>query len=119
MGDLAALQSEIARDISQKLRERLTGAEESRVVKNQTQNTEAYQLYLQGRFNWNKRTPPTNKKAIEFFQQAIEKDPNYAIAYVGLAEAMFSVMSRSVSDMQRSKRQQRRLSRSIPTWRGS
>jgi len=87
MGDLAALQSEIARDISQKLRERLTGAEESRVLKNQTQNTEAYQLYLQGRFNWNKRTPPTNKKAIEFFQQAIEKDPNYAIAYVGLAES--------------------------------
>lgn len=87
LGDLAALQSEIARDVSQKLRQRLTGAEENRVVKNQTQNTEAYQLYLQGRYNWNKRTEPTTKKAIEYFRQAIEKDPNYAMAYVGLGES--------------------------------
>jgi TolB-like protein/Tfp pilus assembly protein PilF len=87
MGDLAALQSEIARDVSQKLRSRLSGAEENRVVKNQTQNTEAYQLYLQGRYNWNKRTDQTTKKAIEYFQKAIEKDPNYAMAYVGLAES--------------------------------
>ena len=87
MGDLAILQSEIARDVSQKLRSRLTGADENRVVKNQTQNTEAYQLYLQGRYNWNKRTDQTTKKAIEYFQQAIEKDPNYAMAYVGLAES--------------------------------
>jgi TolB-like protein/Tfp pilus assembly protein PilF len=86
-GDLAVLQSEIARDVSQKLRARLTGEEETRVVKNQTQNTEAYQLYLQGRFNWNKRTDQTTTKAIELFQQAIEKDPNYAMAYVGLAES--------------------------------
>ena len=86
-GDLAALQSEIARDVSQKIRDRLTGAEEKLVVKNQTQNTEAYQLYLQGRYNWNKRTDPTTKKAIEYFQQAIEKDPDYAMAYVGLAES--------------------------------
>ena len=86
-GDLAELQSEIARDISQKLRERLTGAEATKVVKNQTQNTEAYQLYLQGRYNWNKRTDETTDKAIQYFQQAIEKDPNYAMAYVGLAES--------------------------------
>jgi len=88
MGDLAALQSDIARDVSQKLRLRLTGAEQARVVKDQTQNTEAYQLYLQGRYNWNKRTGATTKKAIEFFQQAIDKDPNYAMAYVGLAESL-------------------------------
>ncbi len=86
-GDLAALQSEIARDVSQKLRARLSGADQQRVVKNQTQNTEAYQLYLQGRYNWNKRTDATTKKAIEFFKQATEKDPNYAMAYVGLAES--------------------------------
>lgn len=85
-GDLAALQTEIAREVSQKLRAKLSGADENRVVKNQTQNTEAYQLYLQGRYNWNKRTPQTTKKAIEFFQEAAEKDPNYAMAYVGLAE---------------------------------
>jgi len=87
IGDLASLQSEIARDVSQKLRFRLTNAEETRVVKNQTQNTEAYQLYLQGRYNWNKRTDPTTQKAIEYFQQAIDKDPSYAMAYVGLAES--------------------------------
>ncbi|HEX3100560.1 MAG TPA: tetratricopeptide repeat protein [Pyrinomonadaceae bacterium] len=87
MGDLATLQSEIARDVSQKLRSRLTGADENRVVKNQTQNAQAYQLYLQGRHNWNKRTDQSVAKAIEYFQQAIEKDPNYAMAYVGLAES--------------------------------
>ncbi|MFL6469015.1 MAG: TPR end-of-group domain-containing protein [Pyrinomonadaceae bacterium] len=95
-GDLAAVQSEIARDLSQKLRARLTGAEENKIVKNQTQNTEAYQLYLQGRYNWNKRTDQTTAKAIEYFQQAIEKDPNYAMAYVGLAESY--VLSGADSD---------------------
>jgi TolB-like protein len=87
VGDLAALQTEIARDVSQKLRQRLTGAQENSVTKNQTQNTEAYQLYLQGRYFWNKRTTATTKKAIEYFQQAIEKDPQYALAYVGLADS--------------------------------
>src|SRR5687767_6094900 len=86
LGDLAALQTEIARDVSQKLRQRLTGAQEKNVTKNQTQNTEAYQLYLQGRFHWNKRTDAATNKAIEYFQHAIEKDPKYAMAYVGLAE---------------------------------
>jgi serine/threonine-protein kinase len=93
MGDLATLQGEIARDVSQKLRFRLTNAEETRIVKNQTQNTEAYQLYLQGRYNWNQRTDPATEKAIQYFQQAIDKDPNYAMAYVGLAE------SYSISDL--------------------
>ena len=93
LGDLAALQSEIARDVSQKLRQRLTGAQEKSVTKNQTQNTEAYQLYLQGRYHWNKRTTATTDKAIEYFQKAIEKDPLYALAYVGLADSYI------VSDM--------------------
>ena len=87
VGDLAALQTEIARDVSQKLRSRLSGAEENRVVKDQTQNSEAYQLYLQGLHYWNQRTDATTKKAIEYFQQAVQKDPNYAMAYVGLAES--------------------------------
>ena len=86
LGDLAALQNEIARDVSHKLRQRLTGAQQQSVTKNQTQNTEAYQLYLQGRYHWNKRTDAATEKAIEYFQQAIEKDPQYAMAYVGLAE---------------------------------
>jgi len=93
LSDVASLQGEIARDVSQKLRLRLTNAEETRVVKNQTQNAEAYQLYLQGRYNWNKRTDPTTEKAIEYFQQAIGKDPNYAMAYVGLAES-YSISAR-------------------------
>jgi len=87
LGDLAALQSEIARDVSQKLRQRLSGTQENNITKNQTANTEAYQLYLQGRYYWNKRNLASTKKAIEYFQQAIEKDPSYALAYVGLADS--------------------------------
>src|SRR5687767_11777180 len=87
LGELAVLQSEIARAVSQKLRQRLTGAQEQSLTKNQTQNTEAYQLYLQGRYHWNKRTDAATNKAIEYFQQAIEKDPSYALAYVGLADS--------------------------------
>jgi eukaryotic-like serine/threonine-protein kinase len=84
--DLVALQSEIARDVSGKLQSKLTGAEEKRIAKNYTQSTEAYQLYLRGRHYWNKRTPTDIRKSIEYFQQAIDKDPTYALAYAGLAE---------------------------------
>jgi tetratricopeptide (TPR) repeat protein len=52
-----------------------------------TQNTEAYQLYLKGRYFWNKRTGPDLQKAIDYFKQAIDKDPNYALAYVGLGDS--------------------------------
>jgi TolB-like protein/cytochrome c-type biogenesis protein CcmH/NrfG len=89
LGDLSALEREIARDVSQKLLARLTGAEQTKLNKPISKNSEAYQLYLQGRYEWNKRTGPTTAKAIRFFQQAIEKDPSYAQAYVGLAEAYF------------------------------
>ncbi len=85
--DLVWLQSEIARDVSQKLRLRLSGAEERRVAKNYTTNTEAYQLYLKGRFYWNKRTGEGLKKSVEYFNQAIEQDQNYALAFAGLAES--------------------------------
>jgi tetratricopeptide (TPR) repeat protein len=85
--DLIALQSEIARDVSQKLRLRLSGAEEQRVAKSHTKNTEAYQLYLKGRFYWNKRTGEGLKKSVEYFNQAIEEDPTYALAFAGLAES--------------------------------
>ncbi len=85
--DVIKLQSEIARDVSQKLRLRLSGAEEQRVAKSYTTNTEAYQLYLKGRFYWNKRTGEGLKKSVEYFNQAIEQDPNYALAFAGLAES--------------------------------
>ncbi len=84
--DLVTLQSEIARDVSSKLKSKLSGVEEAKVTKNYTANPEAYQLYLKGRFQWNKRTGESLKQSVEFYHQAIEKDPNYALAYSGLAE---------------------------------
>jgi TolB-like protein/protein involved in temperature-dependent protein secretion len=84
--DLVRLQSDIARDVSGKLRSRLTGAEQQRVTKNYTDNTEAYQLYLRGRHHWNRRTPEDIRKSIEFFQMAIDKDHSYALALAALAE---------------------------------
>lgn len=85
--DLAALESEVARDVSQKLRIRLSGAEEQRIAKHQTDNSQAYQLYLKGRYFWNKRNQEGFKKAILYFNQAIELDSSYAQAYAGRADA--------------------------------
>ncbi len=87
MTNLIALQNEIARDVSNKLETKLSGADEQHLAKNYTENTEAYQLYLKGRYHWNKRTPQDLQKAIEYFQQAIALDPNYALAFTGLADA--------------------------------
>ena len=84
--DLVSLQSEIARDVSSKLKSKLSGSDVAKVEKNYTANAEAYQLYLKGKFYWNKRTGESLKQAAEFYDQAIEKDPNYALAYSGLAE---------------------------------
>jgi Tfp pilus assembly protein PilF len=90
-----ALQSEVARDVSSKLKSKLSGAEAAKVEKNYTANAEAYQLYLKGKFSWNKRTGESLKQAAEFFRRAIEIDPNYALAYSGLAEtyALFAAYS--------------------------
>ena len=87
ISDLPVVQEEISTEISTKLRLRLTGEERKRLKKGSTENSEAYQLYLKGRYFWNKRTPSNTQKAMEYFQQAIEKDPAYALAYVGLADA--------------------------------
>jgi len=84
--DLVSLQSDIARDVSSKLRTKLSGADAEKLAKNYTANSEAYQLYLKGRFYWNKRSSDSLKQAVEFYKQAIEKDPGYALAYSGLAE---------------------------------
>ena len=84
--DLISLQSEIAHDVSSKLRVKLSGAEEQRLAKSYTVNVEAYQLYLKGRFHWNKRTVKDLEKAIDYFNQAIALDPNYALAHAGLAD---------------------------------
>src|SRR5687767_6328210 len=95
LGDLVALQSDIANDVSNKLRQRLTGAEAERISKRGTEDPEAYQLYLKGRYHWNKRTIADINKSIEYFQRAIDRDPTYALAYAGLADSYVVVPSYS------------------------
>ena len=85
--DLVSLQSEIAREVSNKLRVKLSGADEKKLAKNYTENPEAYQLYLKGQFYLQKRTVKYFQKAIECFQQATALEPNYALAFAGLADA--------------------------------
>jgi len=85
--DIIALQQQIAGDIVGKLRSRMTGAEKQQVTKQGTQNPEAYQLYVKGRYSWNKRTLADLNTAISYFNQSIDKDPSYALAYVGMADA--------------------------------
>jgi serine/threonine-protein kinase len=84
--DLVALQSEIARDVSTKLKSKLSGSEETQVTKIATADPMAYQAYLKGRYYWNRRTTENLKKAIEQFKIATDRDPNYALAFVGLAD---------------------------------
>ena len=85
MEDIFDLQDEIARTIAARLK--ITLGEQAPLVKAGTKNLEAYQLYLKGRFHWNKRTGEGMKRAIAYFQESIEKDPTYALAYAGLADA--------------------------------
>ncbi len=94
--DLVALQSEVARDVSGKLQSKLSGEDAAKVEKRATTDPEAYQLYLKGRFLWNKRTISSLKQAAEYFQQAIDKDPGYALAYSGLAETYALYMAWSI-----------------------
>jgi len=88
---LLATQEEISRQISEKLRLQLSGAEKERINRHTTQDSEAYQSYLQGRFQWNKRTLEGLQASIDFFQEAIRKDPQYALAYAGEADAYASL----------------------------
>jgi len=83
--DLISLQSEIARDVSGKLKTKLSGADEQKVAKTYTANTEAYQLYLKGNFYASQYTKEGLSKGVEYYKQAIALDPNYALAYNGLA----------------------------------
>ena len=85
--DILAIQEEISREIAAKLRLKLSGEQKKRLGKRPTKNTDAYQLYLKGRYFWNKRTEEGLTRGIECFNQAIEADPSYALAYVGLADS--------------------------------
>jgi eukaryotic-like serine/threonine-protein kinase len=84
--DIFVLQGELAKEMTSMLRMRLTGDDEKRISKSYTVNPEAYQDYLKGRYWWNKTTEEGYKQGIEYFQQAIAKDPTYALAYSGLAD---------------------------------
>ncbi len=86
LADVTQVQSDITRDISNRLRIHMTGAEQQHLGNAGTSNAEAYRLYLEGRQLWYGRTPEGLKKSIDLFQQAIAADPNYAMAYTGLAE---------------------------------
>jgi serine/threonine protein kinase/tetratricopeptide (TPR) repeat protein len=96
VSDLLSVQRDIAREITGALRLTISGEDQSRVAKHYTEDAEAYRLYLQGRFYWNKRTEESYRKAIDYFRQAIDKDPNYALAYTGLADCYSFLSSQGI-----------------------
>jgi TolB-like protein/Flp pilus assembly protein TadD len=85
--DVFQIESDIAKTIAEKLQAKLTGSEERALSIKPTADSEAHQLYLQGRYLWNRRTGSNLKKALSYFQQAAEKDPGYALAYTGIADS--------------------------------
>jgi serine/threonine protein kinase/tetratricopeptide (TPR) repeat protein len=92
VADVFALQDELSTEISDKLRLRLTSEEKQRLTKRYTDNAEAYQLYLKGRYYWNKRSPDGIQKSIEYLNRAVDNDSGYALAYAGLADS-YNLMS--------------------------
>jgi TolB-like protein/Tfp pilus assembly protein PilF len=84
--DVFALQDDLSREISEKLQLQLSGNEKQRLTKRYTEDSEAYRLYLKGRYHWNKRSPEGLQKAVEYFRQALDKHPTYSLAYAGLAD---------------------------------
>jgi serine/threonine protein kinase/Tfp pilus assembly protein PilF len=86
-GDIFVIQDEISNEISGKLRLQLSRAQKKRLNRHHTEDPEAYQIYLKGRHHWNRWTEEGFYKAIEYFQQAVEKDPAYALAYAGIADS--------------------------------
>jgi serine/threonine-protein kinase len=87
LSNLVSVQEEIAAEIYGRLRPRLAGEEKKALAKRPTENVEAYELYLQGLFYWNRWTGPDFTKAVDFFTQAVQKDPHYALAYAGIADS--------------------------------
>ena len=87
LSDILGIQEQISKAIADHLRIELTGTEQQQLAKRGTENAEAYQLYLRGRYFWNKRTDDGVKQGLSYFQQAIEKDPGYALAYAGVADS--------------------------------
>jgi len=94
--DIFAIQDEISLAIVDKLKIKLLRKEKAALVKRYTDDLEAYSLYLKGRYHWNKRTPEGLKKAIQHFEQVIERDPSYALAYAGLADSYILLAEHSL-----------------------
>jgi len=86
MADISSLRGEISNDVAARLKMKMSGEQHHAMMKVATSNSEAYQLYLKGRFNWNQRTTESLKQSIDLFQRAIEADPRFALAYAGLAD---------------------------------
>ena len=97
MSALTMLRSEIVGDVASRLRGKLTGEQHEAMMKPATQNSEAYQLYLKGRYNWNLRTAASLRQSIDLFQRAIQADPKYALAYSGLADVYAVAPSYSIN----------------------
>lgn len=102
MSDIFLVQEEIAREISKGLRLRLNAEERGRLSKRYTENTEAFHLYLKGRHAWNKRTEEGLRRSIEYFKRAVGVDPNYALAYAGLADSYYRMSSYGLTPLQES-----------------
>jgi serine/threonine-protein kinase len=100
---LLAVQEEIATEILDKIRPRLSGEVKEKATKRHTEDSAAYQLYLQGRFHWNKGTTAGYKNAIEYFQRAIARDQRYALAYAGLADSHLMLGSTYVESLREAK----------------
>src|SRR5262249_47988751 len=96
MTDILAVQEEIASEISERLRLRLSGEEKKHLMKRSTENAEAYQAFLKGRYYFEHRTEKVLDTAIRYFNEAIEKDPAYALAYSGLSDSYVVTASYSV-----------------------
>ncbi|HEX8749398.1 MAG TPA: winged helix-turn-helix domain-containing protein [Pyrinomonadaceae bacterium] len=100
VSDLITLQEELAREVSENLRGRLSQVEEREISKRYTDSTEANQMYMKGRYFWNQRSVPGVKKAIQYFSYAIRQDPRYSLAFAGLADAYIFLASSELSSPQ-------------------
>lgn len=95
LNDIFAVESDIAKTIADTLQAKLSGAEKNAIAKKPTENTEAYELYLKGRYFWNRRTAENLQEALSYFKQAVEKDSSYALAYAGIADCYSTLVSYS------------------------
>jgi serine/threonine-protein kinase len=91
VADLLSVQEEISMDIAAKLHQQLSGEDKKKLQQRSTEDSEAFRLYLQGSYFWNKRSGQSMKKSLEYFNRAIEKDPTFALAYSGIADAYITL----------------------------